>query len=436
MTRIAELDESPFGVNSHEQSEYITRLATYGIRWYRVDFKWSRVAVTPNMAEWDWSAADSVVRAADDSGASLLVVAAYTPRWASRQQDQQGLSDDQCDALPPIEPARYVEYVEALVRRFAGRIHAISLWNEPNLDIFWKSRNRDQYMAMVLPALHRVREIAPDMFITGPDLSTWPDNRAEDWMSDLIQRKVPQTFYDVITHHQYGADKHDSVNSRVGRIEDFRRFLSKHGLGDKPFWITETGWNYPKFSRDRQVQSMTDLMQRMKQRSAWWKKTFWYDSHGFAMYGKEPVDFGLIGHPDAPDPGSIRPALPAYAQIIRAAGVTPPISMAAAREIVKTLYRVVLRRRPEEIEGDREGVDNNARQLQKTSVEAVCQAFLSSPEFAQRWDPLTPDQIAREIVSNIPGAASDDASVAALAADIQARKAPRIAQLIASSRTA
>ena len=427
MARGAELDDSPFGVNSHEQSEYITRLARESLRWHRVDFKWSRIATTPRQEDWDWSAPDNMAKAAEEAGASLLVVVAYTPRWASRQQDQAGLSEQGKDALPPVDPQGYLEFVETLVRRFAGRIQAIALWNEPNLKEFWGG-NRERYMAMIIPALQRVREIAPDLPIAGPDLNTWSDKGSEDWMKDLVQRKVPQTFYDVISHHQYGADSDDSVKSRLGRIDDLHKYLSNVGLGDKAFWITETGWDFPKFTRERQVQSLKDALQAMKQRSAWWKKTFWYDSHG--------KGFGLIGNPEDPDPGAIRPALNAYAEVIRDAGITTPTGLARAREIVRLLYTVVLRRSPAEIDQDPKGFENNVRQLQRTSAESVCQSFLVSGEFSSRWESMTPDDIAQEMVSKIPGADTDTSFVAALAADIQARKSPRLATMIASSLTA
>ncbi len=319
MASIAELDDSPFGVNSHEQSEIITQLTGYGLRWHRVDFRWSSIAGTPDQAEWDWSAADDMANAAEESGASLLVVAAYTPRWASRRQDQAGLSESLRDALPPTDPQFYLEFVDALVRRFRGRISAVSLWNEPNLRLFWRG-SREQYMRMTIPALERVREIAPELPIGGPDLSTWADSGARSWMTDLVQRKVPQTFYDVITHHQYGAG--DTVSGRVKRIDDLRSFLRANRLDSKPLWLTETGWDFPKFDRERQVESLQGMMGAMQQRLEWWKKTFWYDSHGFGREGTRVVDWGLIGGPEAPDAGQIRPALPAYAEVIREAGGT------------------------------------------------------------------------------------------------------------------
>ena len=139
-----ELDPSPYGVNSHVAADVIERLASWGLRWHRVDFCWSEIAVAPQ--EYDWSVPDAIVQTAEDCGVSLLVCAAYTPRWASRAEDQMGLDLRLLDALPPLDPQYYVDFVRALVTRLpAGRIHCLSLWNEPNDPRqFWRGARRSR----------------------------------------------------------------------------------------------------------------------------------------------------------------------------------------------------------------------------------------------------------------------------------------------------
>jgi hypothetical protein len=425
MLALMDLDPSPYGVNSHVDAEVIERLASCGLRWHRVDFRWSEIALAPQ--KYDWTVPDAIVQKAEECGVSLLVCAAYTPRWASRAEDQAGLDPRLLDALPPPDPQHYVDFVRALVTRMpAGGIHCLSLWNEPNdARQFWRG-SKEQYVEMVLPALEAVRELAPDLPIAGPDLATWPDNGTERWMNHLLEADIPARYYDVITHHQYGADHEDSVQSRLARIDAFHDFLSRHGLGDKPLWLSETGWDFPKFTREQQAERLQGMMRAMEERSGWWKKTFWYDSHS--------ADWGLIAGPDTADAGQPRPVLEGYAELIRAAGITPPIGRVIAEYRTRLLYGAVLGRSIGQITADAAGLEHNTRQLQRTSTADVCQAFLGCAEFAARWAGVALGDIARRILASIPGAPRDDENVETLAADLQAgRAAKAIAELIESS---
>jgi hypothetical protein len=139
--------------------------------------------------------------------------------------------------------------------------------------------------------------VAPELTTCGPDLSS-SGNERDEWMGPILA--AAGSLLDVITHHQY--DGNDTVSGRVLEIERMHQFLAARGHGHKPLWITEIGWDAPRFSRAQQAQYLRDTMAAMAARP-WWNKTFWYDSHG--------IGWGLLdGEGGAPTPSLPPPAGP------------------------------------------------------------------------------------------------------------------------------
>lgn len=301
--RVAALDASPFGVNSHAAGDaMLERLGGIGIRWHRLDMEWSHVERVEGVL--DWALTDRLMDTADRLGLQVFVSVAYTPAWAAGGADH---------ALPPKDPARYVAFVREVVRRYRGRIECIGIWNEPNLQQFWRG-GRQQFIDQILvPGLQAIREEAPELATCGPDLSS-SGKPLTDWMGPILASPAG-AMLDVITHHQY--DGKDTVQGRVARIKELRSFLVQRGHGDKPVWITETGWDTPRFSEAFQSSNLAGMMAAMQEHSGWWHKTFWYDSHG--------PGWGLLEPDGAANTGAPRQSFFAYRDVIAESPWATPV---------------------------------------------------------------------------------------------------------------
>jgi hypothetical protein len=183
-------DASPFGVNAHLAGDaMIERLADAGITWFRIDINWSDVERTEGKHEW--GDVDRIVELALKRNLRIYGTIAYTPGWASGTNDP---------ASPPRDAARYHAFVREVARRYRGRIHAMGIWNEPNLGQFWRG-TRSQYLDQILvPGVRALHEEAPGTLVCGPDLSS-SGNYRKDWLEPILKAAGSQ--FDVITHHQY-----------------------------------------------------------------------------------------------------------------------------------------------------------------------------------------------------------------------------------------
>jgi hypothetical protein len=262
--RLASLDANPYGINAHAaRDEMLEQMLDIGIGWYRVDCEWS--VNEPVEGQYYWDLTDRLVETVTSHGGSVILQPSYSPSWASGSTDP---------AVPPHDPSKFVRYVREAARRYRGVSGCMGIWNEPNLRDFWKGTKSQFINDILVPSLRAIREEAPEMVICGPDLSSSGDER-RDWMEPILG--AAGDLLDVITHHQYDGD--DTVSGRVSEIERMHDLLVRKGHGHKPLWITETGWDAPRFSRSTQANNLRGMLDAMRARS-WWGKTIWYDSHG------------------------------------------------------------------------------------------------------------------------------------------------------------
>ena len=104
---------------------------------------------------WDFSTLDTRVANAASQGASVLLVLGHPPAWAATRPD---LSAYGGSPSPPEDVSAWRTYVRTVAQRYAGRIEAYEIWNEPNLTQFWADSPEDM---ATLTASGFVEAIAP-----------------------------------------------------------------------------------------------------------------------------------------------------------------------------------------------------------------------------------------------------------------------------------
>ncbi len=299
------LDSSPFGLNSHvAPPKYLHKFADIGLRWHRIDIDWDRIETEEG--KYDWSEVDAVVGAASERSLSLLGVIAYTPAWAAVDPNEPAKTSR---TKMPSDPSRYLAFVEAVVARYGGDFKALSVWNEPNLKEFYTGTRSDYISRLLVPALETIRANAPQIVRVGPDLSSSPGGKPHQWLGEILDQAGD--LLDVISHHQY--DGRDTSQGRAAELVKLHDFITRKGFGDRPIWVTETGWHVKRDAQQvgplaRQARLLTEMMAEMRQRKDWWSKTFWYDSHG--------PEFGLLVGGGDPREGDAYPAFESYAATI------------------------------------------------------------------------------------------------------------------------
>ena len=149
---------SRFGVNAHLAGDaMLGKLADIGVKWFRIDINWPDVERVEG--QHDWASVDRVVDFAASRDLRIFGTIAAAPRDASK----------------------YVAFVKEVARRYRGRIQALGIWNEPNLEQFWKGTKKANLDEILLPGLCAIKQEAPEILRCGPDLSSSGDYRKGCW---------------------------------------------------------------------------------------------------------------------------------------------------------------------------------------------------------------------------------------------------------------
>ena len=225
-----------------------------GAPWIVEYFPWGYIE--PAKGQYNWEHADLVVDHANRQGLSVIARIDYVPAWARPD-------DTTFRYLPGENFDDYDDFIYAFVDHFRGRIHAVIIWNEPNLSFEWGFRPVDPaaYVDLLRGAYRRAKEADPNVRVLAaglaPTLARTDDPRA---MSDLSFLQATYDagaapYFDALAAHAYGwkfppddPPASDKINFR--RVEILRQVMIENGDADKQIYITEAGWNdHPRWTK-------------------------------------------------------------------------------------------------------------------------------------------------------------------------------------------
>jgi polysaccharide biosynthesis protein PslG len=233
-----------------------------GFHWQKSLFEWREIEGVAK-GQFDWSDADRVVRASHAAGLKIIGRLDFEPMWARKDQAHNG---------PPDNYQDYWDFVSAFVSRYRngsaiGRVHAIEIWNEPNLEREWGNKpinaaSAADYVRLLSGAYKAAHAADPDILVLTAGLSPngVTDGHSADDLEYLKWMYAAGLHgnFDVLGAHAnaqapevaapFGSLKdfpHPSFYFR--RVEQLRDVMVEQGDGDKRIWLTEWGWTTDTF---------------------------------------------------------------------------------------------------------------------------------------------------------------------------------------------
>jgi hypothetical protein len=226
-----------------------------GAPWIVEYFPWSYAEPFPGF--FDWQHSDLVIEHANRQGLTMTARLGFVPEWARPEESASSY-------LPPERYPDFGDYVQAFADRYGDRIHAVIIWNEPNLALEWGFQPLDPegYTRLLGTAYYRVQQSDhPELLVLGGALApTLAPPGSDQAMNDLIylERMLAAgagEVMDGLAVHAYGwsfpaDDPPDPQVVNFRRTELLRQLLVDHGYSELPIYITEGGWNdHPRWTR-------------------------------------------------------------------------------------------------------------------------------------------------------------------------------------------
>jgi hypothetical protein len=185
-----------------------------------------------------------MVNAADSRGMGVLGVINSTPFWAT-EPGQPALSG------APASPAAYGEFAGLVAERYAGKVGAYEIWNEPNAYIFYSPEpDPAGYTDLLKAAYPAIKAADPDATVIGGvvgSVITYENLTMNpiDFV-DGIYAAGGQPYFDALSFHPYqyttpfseGGYLPDSPINQLAAMHDL---MVANGDGDKLIWASEYG---------------------------------------------------------------------------------------------------------------------------------------------------------------------------------------------------
>jgi len=226
---IAYSNSAPYGICAHVSRHGDHELAGQefklmrraGIGWARTDFDWT--TVQPARDVWDFTMLDATVDKAEQAGIEILPILAYDVAWAT-------------PAYKHLDP--WLEYVRKTVCRYKDRLRTWEVWNEPDLEQFWKETPDPANYAILLKATYEeIKKIDPTLTVVLGGLSGIPYEYIEG-----IYKAKGAAYFDVMAVHPYRYPETPEARSLADDLSKLRELMRRYGDENKPLWITEIGW--------------------------------------------------------------------------------------------------------------------------------------------------------------------------------------------------
>jgi hypothetical protein len=223
------LNDNPYGVCAHlsrggehdiAQNE-LRLMKAAGIGWARSDFDWS--GVERKQGEWNFDHLDATVQWAEEAGVKLLPILDYDVAWARPAYQH---------------PELWLEYVRKTVTRYQGRLRHWEVWNEQNLEGFWREKpDPTNYAKLLIATYQEIKRIDPELTVLVGGYAGIPWDFIEG-----VYAAGGGPFFDVMNVHPYRYPARPGPGKLFEDIERLRGIMAANGDGEKPIWITEIGW--------------------------------------------------------------------------------------------------------------------------------------------------------------------------------------------------
>lgn len=214
------------------------------VRLWDIGVTWRDLNPAPGL--FDFDRLDHILTTAQTHGTSALVyVLGSTPQWAASDPALPGYAPwiGPGSNSAPADLDTWDAYVTAMVRRYAHRIRAWQVWNEPQLRWFWAHPGYGR-LAELTRRVHRIiKAHDPGLRVLGAPVLPRPSSggmaKGRKYLEALAVKGWP---IDVHTAHLYPEAGYGPPRWRQ-LAQSWRRGLVETRAPRLPHWVTETNFN-------------------------------------------------------------------------------------------------------------------------------------------------------------------------------------------------
>ena len=244
-----------YGIAAHAISmpDYTLDQIAYqlGFTWVKQQVRWDHFSPAPG--QMDWSGYDVMVEFANERNLKVMLSVIGAPEWSRTYRDANP------EAAPPDDTTLFTNFLGEMVDRYKGKIHAIEVWNEQNLDREWDTAqgvNAASYVEMLRLSYQAIKSRDPNIIVISGALSptgasaTDPANpNRVIYMDDFVyfQQMIDAGFLnyaDCVGAHHNGINMPPDVAWDEGYNDPAAQFRGPFDNPDHSWSFKSTLWGY------------------------------------------------------------------------------------------------------------------------------------------------------------------------------------------------
>ncbi len=216
--------ESPYGACAHlnrwefpQMPQELRMMKDAGIGFVRTDLDWNQVEKNPG--QWNFTQWDALVKQAGENKIAVLpILGGFQPKWGS-----------------PLVKHRdkWENYLTTVVNRYKEQVRYWEVVNEPDLGEF--SGKEAEYGRFLTESARIIRRAVPESVVVMGGLA------GPERMEKVMEHAGPDGFDIANIHLYYWQDVPEA--SLAHDLLKLRQAMKRRGAGDKPLWLTETGYS-------------------------------------------------------------------------------------------------------------------------------------------------------------------------------------------------
>jgi hypothetical protein len=227
-----------------------------GFGWVKQNVGWRDIEGAAKGA-FNWYFTDRIVGDAEERGLKVLFRLDSEPAWAVGPQGVRSHNG------PPEDPTDFGDFCHAMAERYAGRVAAYQVWNEPNLAREWGGWKPDPgaYVDLLRACYVGVKTADPDALVVSAGLAPTGTGLPEaipdtQYLTQMYEAGAAP-YFDALglnapgykTPPEVSPEEAAATDAYGGQrffcfrhVEDMRQIMVGFGDGDKQVVVLEMGW--------------------------------------------------------------------------------------------------------------------------------------------------------------------------------------------------
>lgn len=159
----------------------------------------------------------------------------------------------------PETKARFLEYVDAVTKRFKGKVKYYEFWNEPNLSVFNKNATPAQYAATLKEVYKIVKKNDSEAQVVAFSTA----QPSVSWVRQVLEAGAVG-YFDAVSTHPYDWDMYFDAKTYFEKMQGFKNLMKEYGIGDIPVLLTEMGISTTKTDDLTERRQAAELVQSIE----------------------------------------------------------------------------------------------------------------------------------------------------------------------------